>query len=153
MSNSPLPQPVARPEPADIPVRGQDTCPVEGPGCHGLAGAPRPRGSALGGRPGRAGAGGRAQVSTEGAGLGSCARDRVGQRVCPGQQQFQCLGQGSEPHSCCSDAEGPSMGPGRQWLFRAFHKWRCRAEPALHVLHCLPQVWLSPVPWKHPGED
>lgn len=58
VSNSHLPQPVTRPEPADVPVRGQDTRPVEGPGCHGLAGAPRPRGSAHGGGPGRAGAGG-----------------------------------------------------------------------------------------------
>lgn len=49
---------------------------MEGPGCHGLAGAPRPRGAAHGGGPGRAGAGGRAQVSTEGGGQGSCARDR-----------------------------------------------------------------------------
>lgn len=152
VSNSHLPQPVTRPEPADIPVRGQDTRPVEGPGCHGLAGAPRPRGSAHGGGPGRAGAGGRAKVSTEGGGQHSCARDRVGQRVCPGQQQFQSLGQGSEPHSCWFDSKGHSRGPGRQGLCHAFHKRECRAEPALHILHCLPQAWLSPVPWKHPGE-
>lgn len=93
-------------------------------------------------------------MSTEGGGQGSCAGtgDRVGQRVCPGQQQLQCLGQGSEPHSCWSDAEGHGMGPGRQRLFHAFHKRECRAEPALHILHCLPQAWLSPIPWKHPGE-
>lgn len=131
MSNSHLPQPVTRPEPADIPVRGQDTRPVEGPGCHGLAGAPRPRGSAHGGGPGGAGAGGRAKVSTEGGGQHSCARDRVGQRVCPGQQQFQSLGQGSEPHSCWFDSKGHSRGPGRQGLCHAFHKRECRAEPAL----------------------
>lgn len=54
-------------------------------------------------------------MSTEGEGQGSCVRD-MGQRVCPGQQQFQCVGQGSEPHSCCSDAEG-HKGDGSSVLF------------------------------------